>query len=179
MGPGGMTRPEFDALKASGALPMGQVPILEAHGAKIYQSRAILRYVARKTGLMGASDEEAALIDAITESVNEIREAVQNAKDDAAKAEAVATKVPAIIAGIEKNVGAAGVAVGAKLSLADIVIAYFFTHAMGPNAFGPGTPAIAELGKASAKISAIIAAVHANAHVAAWEAGRAGRGERF
>jgi glutathione S-transferase len=172
-------RAEFDALKAAGALPMGQVPVLEAHGAKIYQSKAIARYVARKTGLLGASDEEAALIDAITETVGEIRDAINGAKDDAAKAEVLSTKVPALIAGLEKNIGAEGVAVGSKLSFADIVIAYYFTHANAPTAFGPGVPAIAELGKASAKISKIIAAVMGNAHVAAWEAGRAARGERF
>lgn len=55
-----ITRDEFAAMKASGALPYGQVPCLEVDGVTLAQSSAILRYVATLGGLHPAHDPLAA-----------------------------------------------------------------------------------------------------------------------
>ena len=174
-----MLRPEFDALKAAGALPMGQVPILEANGVKVYQSKAITRYLAAKLGLNGASAEEAALIDAVCETVADMRAAVNDAKTDEAKAALLAEKLPAMVAALESNLGADGFAVGGKLSVADVMLYHFAVWGNAPSAFGPGLPAAGALVAAASKAGAIVKAVAANAGVAAWEAGRAARNESF
>lgn len=68
-------RPEFDELKASGALPFGQVPILEIleGGQKLAQSKAIERYLARTFNLYGANNLEAARIDSFSEGLSDLR----------------------------------------------------------------------------------------------------------
>ena len=60
------SRDEFTALKTSGALPFGQVPLLEVNGgeAKIAQSAAILRYVCGLAGLHPSDPLQAAAVDA-------------------------------------------------------------------------------------------------------------------
>eukprot|EP01126_Amoeba_proteus_P023839 TRINITY_DN2396_c0_g1_i1.p1 TRINITY_DN2396_c0_g1~~TRINITY_DN2396_c0_g1_i1.p1 ORF type:complete len:211 (+),score=33.38 TRINITY_DN2396_c0_g1_i1:61-693(+) len=65
-------RPEFDALKASGILPYGQVPILEVEGKVLAQSRAIERFLGRRFNLYGSTDLEAALIDRFSEGLNDL-----------------------------------------------------------------------------------------------------------
>ena len=176
---GKMLRPEFDALKASGALPVGQVPILEAGSVKVWQSKAIQRYVATKTGLMGSTPEEAAVVDAVCETIVEMRDAVTAAKDDAAKAALLETKLPELIAHLERAIGGDGYAANGKLSLADVLLYHFAHYANAANAFGPGLPAAGALVAAAPKAAKILAVVAANKGVAAWEAGRAARGEQF
>jgi glutathione S-transferase len=171
-------RAEFDALKASGALPLGQVPILESGDVKIFQSKAIARFVAAKTGLMGSNAEEAALIDAVCETVFELRDAVAAAKDDAAKA-ALPAKLAGVLKGLAGVVGEAGFSVGRTLSLADLYIFYFAGTGNVPTLFGPGCADAIAACAAEPKIAAIVAAVAAIPAVAAWEAGREGRGEKF
>jgi len=65
---------EFDAATAAGEhdAGMGQTPVLDVGGRKIGQSRAIERYVARATGLMGSDDIEAGQIDQLGETVRDI-----------------------------------------------------------------------------------------------------------
>ena len=79
-------RAEFDALKAAGALPMGQVPVLVSRaGAKttsIAQSKAVARYIAGKVGLLGASAEEAADIDSVCETIVDLANANAAAKTE-------------------------------------------------------------------------------------------------
>merc|ERR1712060_332658 len=77
-------RPEFDAAKAAGELDAsgGKVPLLTVDGAKIGQSKAIERYLAKALGLGGSSDAEFAQIDAVAETVRDIKDAYQKAKGD-------------------------------------------------------------------------------------------------
>ena len=72
---GTWAKPEFDAAQAAGTFPMLHIPMLEAHGAKISQSKAIERYLAREAGLFGANSLEAAQIDQIGEVVVDIQTA--------------------------------------------------------------------------------------------------------
>jgi hypothetical protein len=97
-------REEFTALKASGTLPFGQVPLLEVNGgaARLAQSGAILRYVCRLGGLYPADDAlAAAAVDAALDAEKDAfaaytaikyraRSGLEAAMDDAAIATAEA-----------------------------------------------------------------------------------------
>lgn len=54
-------------------MPFGQVPVLEVDGKVINQSMAIARYVAKLVKLAGKDDMQALEIDAIVDSVNDLR----------------------------------------------------------------------------------------------------------
>ncbi len=171
-------RPEFDALKASGALPMGQVPVLVSAGSKICQSKTIARYIAGKTGLLGATAEEAADIDSVCETIVDLANAANAAKTDEEKAAFLATKLPDTLATLEKLLGA-GYSVGGKTSQADVVLYHAAHYLWAANIWSPGNAAASALIKASPKIAAIIANVAALPGIAAWEAGREARKEPF
>lgn len=54
-------------------MPLGQVPVLEIDGKAYYQSKAILRLLARKNNLYGSNDEEAFLVDATVDTIDDVR----------------------------------------------------------------------------------------------------------
>lgn len=56
----------------TGKLAFGQVPLYEEPGLTLVQSGAIARHLGKKLGYAGASDHEAALIDAAYEGVSDI-----------------------------------------------------------------------------------------------------------
>jgi glutathione S-transferase len=64
---------EFAALRDGGALAFGQLPLLEIDGLNLVQSQAIVRYVARRSGLAGSDDAESATIDMVAEAVRDAR----------------------------------------------------------------------------------------------------------
>lgn len=80
-------------------MPMGQMPVLEVDGKRVYQSLAISRYIAKQVGLAGADDWESLLIDIAVDNVNDFRvkmAAPLYEKDEDAKAkksETVKTEV--------------------------------------------------------------------------------------
>ena len=77
-----MVRKEFDEDKASGKLwrSMGKLPFLEVDGRVVSQSKAIERYLARRYGMMGSSDEEAALVDSYCEYIRDFKTAYQSVR---------------------------------------------------------------------------------------------------
>jgi glutathione S-transferase len=54
-------------------MQFGQVPLLKDNDFQLFQSNAILRYLGRKHGLYGRSLEDAAVIDMINDSVEDLR----------------------------------------------------------------------------------------------------------
>ncbi len=74
-----ISRPEFDKAQAAGEFDvgLGKVPLLEVGDQIISQSKAIERFVAKKAGLAGSNDLEAAQIDAVVEHVRDIKQAYQ------------------------------------------------------------------------------------------------------
>lgn len=54
-------------------MPFGQVPVLEIDGKKVHQSIAICRYLAKQVKLAGDNDWENLEIDAIVDTVNDLR----------------------------------------------------------------------------------------------------------
>merc|ERR1712127_501887 len=105
---GGFT-PSEEWLKVKPSVPMGQVPFMEVDGKMICQSMAIARYCAKKYGLAGATDLEAALADRAVDAVEDlIPQAVDvlKEKDDAKKPELLKelqeVKIPAWLVMMEK-----------------------------------------------------------------------------
>ena len=64
--------PDLGGLKASGALPFGQLPYLEDGDVKIAQSNAILRYLAKKGGLSGNTEAAFATSEMLIEEANDL-----------------------------------------------------------------------------------------------------------
>ena len=84
--PGSTGRPGFDEIKDS--MPFGQVPTLQVggdNGPVIAQSKAIERFLARRFGLMGGSDIEAALVESIGEAIVDCRNAYRKVQDKPAE----------------------------------------------------------------------------------------------
>mmetsp|Transcript_22977 Transcript_22977/g.34226 ORF Transcript_22977/g.34226 Transcript_22977/m.34226 type:complete len:250 (+) Transcript_22977:55-804(+) len=138
--PGTMSAPEFLKAKETGELDMNlnRVPLLITEGGEIIgQSKAIERYLAKKFGLMGSSDVEAAQIDCVAEHCRDVKDAAArkgfsffSQKSDEEKAVArkewFESDLPAMLEKIEKSVSLtsteSGYAVGNKSSYADIAI---------------------------------------------------------
>lgn len=76
---------DFDMAALKPSLPFGQLPYLEHGDVKIAQSLAILRYVARKTGLTGNTDVEAAKSEMLIEEANDIYNTLAKAQYSADK----------------------------------------------------------------------------------------------
>lgn len=128
-------REEFEADKAAGKMDvnMGKVPVLDAGpDFSLPQSKAIERFLAARFGMMGSTPEEAAWVDAVAEHVRDINDAYRAKgvffmKDQEKKKEIEAKwfseELPGLLAKLEKALpGAEGFSVGAKLSLADVLI---------------------------------------------------------
>ncbi|XP_054754454.1 S-crystallin SL11-like [Lytechinus pictus] len=64
--------------KKSGEFPLNQLPILEADGKTMVQSRAIMRHLARKYGYNGATEEETYQIDVLCEALEDLVASVFN-----------------------------------------------------------------------------------------------------
>ena len=64
---------QFVALKDGGRLLFNQLPLLEIDGLELVQSQAMLRYVAGRGGLRGATPAEEALADMVAEAVKDAR----------------------------------------------------------------------------------------------------------
>jgi glutathione S-transferase len=170
-----MKRPEFDAAKASGELAAsgGKVPLLTVDGTgKIGQSKAIERYLSRALGLAGSSDLEAAQIDAIAETVRDIKDSYQKAKGDAeTKEKFFAEDMPAALGLLEASLpaGAGPWLIGSKISYADLTVFQFLA---APKGFFDDADKAKEAFSKCARISAAMEAVAANGELQAWIASR-------
>ncbi|CEL96819.1 unnamed protein product [Vitrella brassicaformis CCMP3155] len=65
---------DFERLKGEGELPFDQVPILEVDGMVLAQSQAIVRYIARKHGLMGGTELDNAFADMVACGTEDLRQ---------------------------------------------------------------------------------------------------------
>ncbi|KAL6268616.1 hypothetical protein P5V15_001748 [Pogonomyrmex californicus] len=109
-------------------MPMGQVPVLEIDGKPYHQSKAISRFLAKKSNLYGSDEFEAMEIDAAVDSIDDLRQALSTyywEQDTAFKAKLKETafqKLPFYLdkfeAQVKKN---GGYFVGGKLSWADLL----------------------------------------------------------
>jgi glutathione S-transferase len=121
---------EFDKDKEKFECSMGKLPILEIkigdEVEQIGQSKSIERYLAREFGLMGSNKIEEAKIDSICECIRDIKERYQSIKktDGINKyfEETIYNELEKLSKVLDNK---SKLAVGEKLSLADITIYMF------------------------------------------------------
>lgn len=128
--------PEFAELRASGAFPLGSVPVLRVDGVQVIQTGAILRYVARSAApSLYPSEPRAALdVDSVLDSFNDTlshallpslfeRDAAKKLEMRKAFAEGPMARVFAYAEGVIERSGGPYVA-GREMSIADLVVAH-------------------------------------------------------
>jgi glutathione S-transferase len=127
--------PDFHALKATGVLAFGFVPLWEEEGLRLAQTNAIVRHLARTNGLYGSSPLEAARCDMLFEGYEEVRLelrriATAKPEDRAAVREELTTSVlPRWLSYFEALIAANGAGtylVGASASFADLAMFHLF-----------------------------------------------------
>ncbi|XP_046431129.1 glutathione S-transferase-like [Neodiprion fabricii] len=121
--------------------PFGQVPILEVDGKTLYQSNAIVRFLANKLKLFGSSELEHFEVDAHVETIGDLRSLLFNwtwaetPENKIAKEAEIRKKAAFYLGKLEASVKEnGGYFVGGKLSAADIVFAgfnYVFSYILG------------------------------------------------
>ncbi|XP_076629631.1 glutathione S-transferase S1 [Colletes latitarsis] len=121
-----LTFEEWPEYKAK--MPMGQVPVLEIDGKTYYQSKAISRLLARRNDLYGSNDVESYEIDAVVDTLDDLKVGFTQYhwEEDAAfkaKLKKVAfTKAPTILSKLEERVKSNnGYLANGKLSWADLL----------------------------------------------------------
>lgn len=67
------------ALRATGKLPFDQMPLLEIDGLCLSQSSAMIRYLARRSGFYGKSDDDALWCDMVAAAVADFAETAMQA----------------------------------------------------------------------------------------------------
>jgi len=168
-----VVREEFNALKEAGELDvaLGKVPVLEVDGVKIGQSKAIERFVAKSTGMLGGSDLEAAQIDCLACHIMDIKDAYKEAKKGEDK-EAVMKKwfgetLPEWLAKVDKSLPSATGPwlVGDKMSYADVSYYYFL---LDPKGFFDDTAGAAAALATCPRLDAACKAVLNDSKVSDW-----------
>uniref|UniRef100_A0A7S2D5I6 GST C-terminal domain-containing protein n=1 Tax=Haptolina brevifila TaxID=156173 RepID=A0A7S2D5I6_9EUKA len=165
--------PAFGEAQANGELVanMNRGPVMVIDGNMLGQSKTQEKYLARCLGLMGASEIEAAYIDAITEHVRDIKDKYQKAKSvPEDKEKYFAETMPEFMGKLEKaialNAGSGPALVGKTLSLADLTVYVFLV-----DFFSDKEKAMASIDNCP-KLKASVKAVGENAAVAKYRAGR-------
>lgn len=126
-----LTREEWVNIKPN--MPQGQVPVLTVDGKIFPQSGAIHRYLARRLGLYGKTNEEMTTNDIVMETVNDVRNTLVKAhfeQDDTKKKEMFQTVKEQTIPNflkvmqtlLEENDGGKGFFVGSEISVGDLAL---------------------------------------------------------
>lgn len=122
---------EWPALKSSGKLPFGQLPMLTVDGVEYTQSEAMLRYCGKLAGLYPRDDDTLALaIDEALGAIGDVTAAIFSYKGKdkdeakAAREDFVNTTGPKLLTGLEKVVSSKAKTdswlCGSALSVADL-----------------------------------------------------------
>lgn len=127
-------RDEFDTAKSNGKLvhSLNKVPYLEIDNLVICQSKSIERYIARKYGLMGTTEEQSAIVDSICECIRDFKTDYQSVRKlpidekEAGLKKWFEETLPTKLSDLNKIIGY-GNCVGSVLTLADISLYAFIT----------------------------------------------------
>ena len=180
--PGTFSSPSFDEAKASGDLVMNlaRAPVLVTPGGQVFgQSASIERYLCRKLGFMGETDEEGACIDCVAEHCRDVSDAQMRkgfsmfAKDKTEdekaqlRTEWFEKDMPSMLEKIEEVVkltsDAEGYAVGKTNSYADVVIFKLLKDCMSSD-----TESVTKASKDCKTLTEIAERVSNDENVAKW-----------
>jgi glutathione S-transferase len=124
-------REEFRAMKASGELPYGQLPVLDVDGVRIAQSVAIARFCGKRAGLYPESDVDQARVDELLDTATQITSLLTPSFKEsdperraALRANLVARDLPQWFGFLEARLlanGDGGFLVGDQLTIADLL----------------------------------------------------------
>ena len=166
-----MKKDEFDKDKADGKLvtSLNKVPFLEVDGVTIPQSKSMERFLARRYNMMGASEVEAAQIDAICESVRDFKDMYQKVRSLQGEERVngmnewfTKTLVERLTLLENQLVGEPGFSVGNYMSLSDVVLFTFIKE------FFDNKEASMNATLTSPKIRAVVERVSNNEKVLSW-----------
>jgi glutathione S-transferase len=108
----------------------GQVPVFEENGKKLYQSKAILRHLARGLELTGKTEEESYHIDMVFEHLADIRRAfsqlVYSNEFDSKKEQYTQTTLPQLLKTLETLLDGRHYITGDNISFADYTLYELF-----------------------------------------------------
>lgn len=161
-------------LKNSGKCPFGQIPLLEVEGVTLCQSMAILRFVARRYGLMPSNDIQQAKADMFSEAVYDLENAmvraiVQPEPDrkkilmETFKSETVPKACNYLEKFLDGNPKDEVYCVENKLSFADICFFAFFNSYLGD-----GQMAVPDTLKGLPRLTALYEKVRDEPKIKAW-----------
>lgn len=169
----------FMNAKASGDLAanLDRAPILLVDGVAIGESKAIERFLAKRTGLMGANDVESALVDSFCEHIRDIKSNYDKAAD---KAKFLSEALPSFLGKMEREAASGKAVVGNSASLADVALYELMTdyfpareaYLRGKGEGGGVTIDAAKLLKDCPKLSAAVDAIKTHPGVAKHVANR-------
>lgn len=116
------------ALRATGKLPFDQMPLLEIDGLNLSQSTATIRYLARRGGYYGDSDDDALWCDMVAGAVADFAETAMQAAFQPTKEIAVASlraRFEKFGPRFEKRLAenGSGFCASARITFADVVLA--------------------------------------------------------
>ena len=119
---------KFEALRSTGKLPFGQLPLLEIDDQCLTQSSAMVRYLARRGGLYGSSEQDAVWCDMIFGVVADFAEVALKCAFQPTEEAAIASLEAALAKfgpHFERRLAANGdeFIAAQKLTFADIVLA--------------------------------------------------------
>lgn len=163
--------PRYDDLKAdTNRVPFAQLPVLVVDGVALPQSHAIERYIAREYGLMGKTSVEAALIDAVLETIEDQKPVWLKQKSDDETLECLRSgelsKSYSMLEAFAERHGDGQHFVGSNLSVADI--SFYYNHTRFIDALEHERHAQEALQGSAPTLHAIIEAVKANTGIAQW-----------
>jgi prostaglandin-H2 D-isomerase / glutathione transferase len=125
-------REEFRAMKASGELPYGQLPVLDVGGVRIAQSVAIARFCGKRAGLYPTSEVDQARVDELMDTATQITGLLGPSFTESdperraeLRAKLVARELPKWFGFLEARLlanGDSGFLVGDQLTIADLLI---------------------------------------------------------
>jgi glutathione S-transferase len=154
---------DFAALKASGLLPFGAVPLWEEDGLVLAQSQAIALHLARTRDLYGETDREHALVDQLLGAYDDLRLETRKLVTTPAEGRAAVRKellestLPRWLGYLDKllkqNHGGAGFFVGERITVADLAV-FVLLEGLRDNKFGAATDGHPALAAFEARIAA-------------------------
>lgn len=163
-------RDEFLADREAGRLKgsLDKVPFLEVNGTVIPQSKAIERFLARRFGMMGDSETEAAQIDGICEWVRDFKteyqktRALKGEEREAGMEKWFGETLPTRLTALDTIVGEGGYSVGKRTSLSDVTLFTFITQ------FFDNVEGVQKACEGAPRIQAVVQRIRGLENVQSW-----------